>query len=477
MSLTRVEPTAIDSNATFVFANATVNANLITSNLSANTIAANTISVAGIATFSNVANIRIPNGVANTTLLTDGSGNLRWGVPNAAVANTITANAQPNITSVGNLTNIVISNTSATATSPVNIQETWNNSSIAFNGIALNVTDTASSAGANLINLSVNTVSRFSVNKTGAVTATNANLGNVASANFLSGTLTTSFQPNITSIGQLSVLAVTSNITAGNATVSGSLYGAIQGIVGGQTPNSATFTSVSINNNASIIGNLTAANANLGNAVRANFFLGDGGLLSNVGGGIATSANYANFAGTVITANQPNITSVGTLSSLTVSGNISAGNVSGTIATSSQPFITNIGTLSSITVTGNSYMSSLVAKSSLEYMQVKTSATGSINYNYNEGTVYYHTMQGNVNINFINVPSALDAAAVFVLVVNQGITPYSFSSVSIDGTLQTIKWLGGVVPTATASKTESYSFTLFRATGSWIVAGQMNSYG
>ena len=39
------------------------------------------------------------------------------------------------------------------------------------------------------------------------------------------------------------------------------------------------------------------------------------------------NANYANFAGTVTTNSQPNITSVGTLSSLTVGGTISANNV------------------------------------------------------------------------------------------------------------------------------------------------------
>lgn len=477
MSLTRVEPTSIDSNATFVFANATVNSNLVTSNLSANVITANTINLNGIANLGNVSNVRITGGSANLSLLTDGAGNLKWGSPIAAVANTVSTGAQPNITSVGSLTNIVISNTSATATSPVNIQETWNNSSISFNGVALNVTDTASAAGSDLINLSVNSVSRFSVNKTGAITAANANLGNVASANFLSGTLTTAFQPNITSVGQLSVLNVTSNIAAGNAIISGSIYGAVQGIIGGQTPNSATFTSVNINNNAAISGNLVAANANLGNAVRANFFVGDGGLLSNVGGGIATSANYSNFAGTVITAAQPNITSVGTLGNLVVSGNITGDVVRGQSINATLLDVSSAATITTLGVSGVTQLTSLVAKSSMEYMTVRSGLTGSIIYNYLDGTVYYQTMSGNIAVNFNNVPSSSAAAIVFVIVIAQGATPYTFTFFDINGVTQTIKWLGGVVPTATALKTEVYSFTLFRTTSSWILAGQMNSYG
>ena len=64
------------------------------------------------------------------------------------------------------------------------------------------------------------------------------------------------------------------------------------------------------------------------------------------------------ITGTLTTAAQPNITTVGTLVSLTVTGNVSAGNVStglitGTLTTASQPNITTVGTLGSLNVTGN----------------------------------------------------------------------------------------------------------------------------
>jgi len=61
-------------------------------------------------------------------------------------------------------------------------------------------------------------------------------------------------------------------------------------------------------------------------------------------------------AGTVITASQPNITSVGTLTALNCSGTVTAGTVTaniinGTLSAASQPNITEIGTLANLTVT------------------------------------------------------------------------------------------------------------------------------
>ncbi len=114
-------------------------------------------------------------------------------------------------------------------------------------------------------------------------------------------------------------------------------------------------------------GNLTTTNANLGNLVTANYFSGNGSLLSsitaaNINGTVA-NANYAAYAGNVVNADQANITSLGTLASLTVSGNVSSGNANlgnlgyanylgGTLTTASQPNITSTGTLSNLTSNG-----------------------------------------------------------------------------------------------------------------------------
>ena len=190
---------------------------------------------------------------------------------------------------------------------------------------------------------------------TDSITATSANLGNLATANFFTGTLTTAAQPNITSVGTLSSLSVTGNVSAGNVTATtftGNLVGDVTGNISGNIAvpgvdsaiifndegdanGSANFTFNKQFNVATLNGNLVTGNANLGNLATANF-----------------------FTGTLTTASQPNITSVGTLSSLSVTGNVSAGNVSatlftGTLVTGAQPNITSVGTLANLSVTGN----------------------------------------------------------------------------------------------------------------------------
>ena len=64
------------------------------------------------------------------------------------------------------------------------------------------------------------------------------------------------------------------------------------------------------------------------------------------------------LAGTVSTAAQPNITSVGTLTSLATTGlftapTVQANTLTGTVSTAAQPNITSVGTLASLTVSGS----------------------------------------------------------------------------------------------------------------------------
>ena len=88
-----------------------------------------------------------------------------------------------------------------------------------------------------------------------------------------------------------------------------------------------------ITNTLTLTGNAIAGNvyANSG-TIGASILKGEGGNISNVtAGNITGQVANALVAGTVYTAAQPNITSVGTLTSLTVSGNISGGNIAGII--------------------------------------------------------------------------------------------------------------------------------------------------
>jgi len=118
-----------------------------------------------------------------------------------------------------------------------------------------------------------------------------------------------------------------------------------------------------------VIGNIVSSNANLGNAASANFFIGDGGLLSNiysVGGtaDFATTANFANYAGNVTISDQPNITSVGDLVNLTVTGNA---NIQGTtnstgIETGALIVAGGMSVSQDVWVGGNLYVNNVIAE-------------------------------------------------------------------------------------------------------------------
>jgi len=339
---------------------------------------------------------------------------------------------------------------------------------------------------------SVGTLSNLSV--TGNITAGNvyANSGTIG-ASKLTGSLTTAAQGNITSVGTLTGLGVNGTVTAvaftantgvftgdggglsnlsvsaGSTIVSGSsnvkveLNSNVNVTVAG-VANIVTFTSTGSNVNGylTVTGNVTSGNANLGNTATANYFIGSGNNLSNIQGanvsGAVTYATTANsvaganvsgqvanalVSGTVYTNAQPNITSVGTLSSLSVTGNVTAGNanlgntvtanyfigsgnnlsniqsanvsgqianslVAGTVYTNAQPNITSVGTLSSLAVTGNITSGNVYANSGIikaQYLQGDGSnltnlSAGIILVNGNSN-VSIPTTNGNVSISAV----------------------------------------------------------------------------
>ena len=130
---------------------------------------------------------------------------------------------------------------------------------------------------------------------TGGIIATgNITGGNLSGTN-IAGTLSTAAQPNITSVGTLSSLAVTANVAGGNLTTGGqvSATGNIRtanylsvgqdiNVSGDVTATSYTGTSSSLN------GNITGGNIRTGGQVSAtgnvtgNYFIGNGSQLTNL---------------------------------------------------------------------------------------------------------------------------------------------------------------------------------------------------
>ena len=351
------------------------------------------INVNGILQTTSVSNVKIPGGVSGQFLRTNGAGGLTWatagGGGSAAGANgeiqyssngsfaassaltftpssntltvsnisgTITTAAQPNITSVGNLTSLIVTGNITSSDANLGNAVTAN----FFIGSGANLTNIN---GANVGQVANANYSAYSGN---ANTATTAN------------TVITNAQPNITSVGTLTGLTVTGNTSLGNignVSITGGATGQfIQtdgngnlSWVSGQSPdanaNSIQYNSngnfagtsaftfdgstntlsvtyitgtLSANSNSqpnitsvgnltslTVTGNITSGNANLGNAVTANFFIGSGNNLSNIqAGNISGTIADANVAVTVSANSQPNITDLGTLNALSITNNL-----------------------------------------------------------------------------------------------------------------------------------------------------------
>jgi hypothetical protein len=298
--------------------------NLSASLLSTTNFTLNGVQLTVNGTQLNYNNITTPGvAQASRTLVLNSSSNIS-GI-NILSATTLTATtingslataSQPNITSLGTLTSLTLSG--------------------AISGIT---------------NLSM----------TGALSgATNV------SATNLTGTIATAAQPNITSLGNLTNLTITNLLTANSINTLG------------LSINGTDITS-SLSNLSTITGvtNGTASNSKA-------LILDSSRNITNINSLTATSLVSTNITGSLQTASQPNVTSLGTLSTLAISGSIStvnniamtgsltgansisATNFNGTIATVSQPNITSLGTLSSLLVSGSTGLGTSLPSRQLE---------------------------------------------------------------------------------------------------------------
>jgi len=171
----------------------------------------------------------------------------------------------------------------------------------------------------------------------------NRNITNInnLTASQLTGTLQTASQPNITSVGTLGDLSVTNEITADTINVSSLILDGVD-------------ISTAVSNSNGLDG-IIAGTVSAGKAlvVDSNKDLTGMHDLTSNGTITASTLTGTTLTGTLSTAAQPNITSVGTLSNLSVTGN-----VSGTLTTASQPNITSVGTLSGLVASGDVNISS-----------------------------------------------------------------------------------------------------------------------
>jgi hypothetical protein len=351
---------------------------VLTNNASAQSSAISSLQANIAAANAAIAAISVPNLLGNVVV-----GNIQGFHGNfSTVSGTVLTAAQPNITTIGTLGNLVVtSNITAGRLTATVIAGTLTN------GVQAGITG-------------VGTLG--SLNVTG-----NASIGNVSgtTGEFVNivGNLLTAAQPNITSVGTLDALVVTGNIDSGNIntlnaniatnrlaanTVSGTLI----------TPVQTNITRVGTLVNLAVTGNTVSGNVTTSGTVQA-----------------------AGFSGTVLTASQPNITTVGNLTSLTVTGNLSvigniinsnasaivigtvvtdfavantiiSSNIVGSLFTAAQPNITSVGTLTSITTSGNLVASNVIANTQISAPTLQGNLVGTT------ATLSGNVLLGNVQV-------------------------------------------------------------------------------
>jgi len=295
--------------ANIISANISVTSNLTVANL-ANV--GNLIATGNISAYSNV---KSDNVNANTLLI-----NSAATLNNLSVTNFVRSNLVPNVTATYNLG------------IPAN---TWRSLAVSNVGVSIGQTSITSNVDNLTINANNTIISYVTANDISV--ANLANLGNIANVKIAGGSIddviTTDgngtlsfanilnivpaagtnteiqFNDNGTFNGSSSLRffksnGVTSGTFAGNAS---RLFGIVGANITGQVPNAllastvtfpsqANITSVGNLISLSVVGNVRAGNASLGNLANANF-----------------------FSGRLVTSNQPNITDLGSLNNLTVS--------------------------------------------------------------------------------------------------------------------------------------------------------------
>jgi hypothetical protein len=240
-------------------------------------------------------------GVANKVLILDSNRditNIR-NLTATTLTGTLQTSSQPNITSVGTLNSLTLSGSLSGVTT------------IGASGI-ISFTNTT---------VSTNSTSGALIVSGGLGIAGATNIGgNLTVTGNINGTLQTSSQPNITSVGTLNSLTLAgaisgvTNLTVNNNITLSGHNGSTNGLILNSTLVTSSGTELNYLDLTTGPGTAEASKA---------IVLDSNRDINNIRNLNATALTATNLTGTLQTSSQPNITSVGTLNSLSLSGALS----------------------------------------------------------------------------------------------------------------------------------------------------------
>lgn len=220
------------------------------------------------------------------------------------------------------------------------------------------------------------------------------------------------------------------------------------------------------------LSNLTVSgNATVGNVIATNFTYANGvSILTPVM--TAWQANAAVQAGDIATLFANAGAQSGSIATLTSNAAVQSGLIAGKADLAGATFTGNVS-VANLVVTGLTTLTETT-----EILDTKSSVTGNVTHDFSTSALwYYSSISGNVTANITNVPTTDNRVTSVSIVVNQGGTGYIVNGLQINSVTQTIRWQANTVPTASTNRIDVFTFSLIRAANAWTVLGSSTSHG
>ena len=107
-----------------------------------------------------------------------------------------------------------------------------------------------------------------------------------------------------------------------------------------------------------------------------------------------------------------------------------------------------------------------------------STASSTIDYDFNLGSIWYHNdLISDYDANFINVPESRGAITT-TIVISQGATAYSPTSLTINGATHSIKWANATPPTGTPNQTDIIGLSFISMNSPFVeILGNISTFG
>ena len=304
----------------------------------------------------------------------------------------------------------------------------------------------------------------------------------------------------IQSSGNYDSISVSNNTTLNNLSINGIIDGNVSASGPFLIAGTLTTNNLIVSGNLTVNGTTTTVNSTTIDIDDINITIGKGATtsISVNGGGISLDGANANISWNDSVQSwcsnkslSPNVNNALDLGNNTLLwNNVYTNNIYGTLKTNSQPEITSLGTLSTLSVSGISLLTDtqtstltvdgLTSISTIVEKIVDVAGITSVVYEVNKGSIFYHMSPPSIDwiAAFVNVSIKEGTATTVNIIVPQSVIAYKISSCSINGITQTILWQGSSIPTGSSSKTDIWAFTFIRRSNTWVVlASQTSNFG